>query len=43
MSNSSESEYESDTESIPEEINWSLTVIKNRYIILNNQLLYTAK
>jgi serine/threonine-protein kinase SRPK3 len=35
MSNSSESEYESDSESIPEEINWSLTVIKNRYIILN--------
>jgi len=35
MSNSSESEYESESESIPEEINWALTVIKNRYIILN--------
>lgn len=37
MSNSSSSNnsYESDSESIPEEINWSLTVIKNRYIILN--------
>ncbi len=31
----SESEYNSDSESVPEEINWSLTVIKNRYIILN--------
>ena len=35
MSNSNSSNYESDSESIPEEINWSLTVIKNRYIILN--------
>jgi serine/threonine-protein kinase SRPK3 len=35
MSKSSESEYESDTDTIPEEINWSLTIIKNRYIILN--------
>jgi len=26
---------DSDSESIPEEINWSLTIIKNRYIILN--------
>ena len=34
-SKSSESEYESDTDTIPEEINWSLTIIKNRYIILN--------
>ena len=34
-SNSSNSSYETDSESIPEEINWSLTVIKNRYIILN--------
>ncbi len=31
----SESEYNSDSESIPEEINWSLSIIKNRYIILN--------
>ena len=34
-SKSSESEYESDSDTIPEEINWSLTIIKNRYIILN--------
>jgi serine/threonine-protein kinase SRPK3 len=34
-SNSSNDTYGSDSESIPEEINWFLTIVKNRYIILN--------
>jgi serine/threonine protein kinase len=34
-SNESESEYNSESDSTVEEINWSLTIIKNRYIILN--------